>query len=105
MKDDPLGQLTAQRYRHAQGVFDEVSAHVLVDGPTDDATRVRVDDRRQVEPALPRAQVGDIAHPDLVESPGVEATLHKVIRVGVGLVLDRRHLPPLGADAPKAQFT
>ena len=46
-------------------VFDQISAHVVRDGPADDTTRVRVDDRREVKPSLPGAQVGDVANPDL----------------------------------------
>ena len=41
--------------RHDQGVLDQVSAHVIVDGPADHLPRVGVDDRGKVEPSLPSA--------------------------------------------------
>lgn len=48
-------------------------------GPADDATRVRVNRRREVDPSLPGAQVGNIANPHLVQLPGIPLSLHDAV--------------------------
>ena len=46
---------------HQQCVFDEFGAHVIGQRPADDASAGQVEDRRQVGPALPGRDVGDVA--------------------------------------------
>ena len=46
---------------HGEGVFDQLGAHVIGQGPADDPAGGQVDDRRQVGPALPGRDVGDVA--------------------------------------------
>ena len=104
MKDDLLRSLTTQCDRHREGVFDEITSHVLVNRPANDSARVRVEHRGQIQPSFPRAQVGDIAHPNLIERPDVEASLHDVNGVGVRAVDDGRGLPTLGTDAFKTEL-
>ena len=96
MKNDLLRALTAKGHDHDQGVSDEVGAHVVGDGPADHTARVRVDHGRQVEPPFPGPQVGDIAHPDLVQGPGVPLSFDGVDGVGVLGLADRRGAPPFG---------
>jgi len=55
----PQGLLESGR---AKGGFEMVAAR-----PTDDATTVEVEQRCHVEEALLRRDVGDVAHPDLVD--------------------------------------
>ena len=54
---------------HLEGVFDQLGAHVVGQGPADDPAGGQVDDRRQVGPALPGGDVGDVADVAPVESP------------------------------------
>ena len=62
------GQLRAHGYRHPQHVLDQISAHLLIDSPTDHSVRVNVDDGGQVEPSFPRFRallvVGRRSSPD-----------------------------------------
>ena len=45
---------------HLEGIDDQAGAHVIGDCPTNNGTRVQVDHRRQVRPAGPRPDVGDV---------------------------------------------
>ena len=45
----------AQHHGHHEGVLDQVGAHVVGDGPADDAAAVGVDDGREVNPPFPGA--------------------------------------------------
>jgi len=55
VKHDLGRQLAAQGDRHLQGLFDQIGAHVIGDGPADHSAGVGVDHGREVEPPLPRA--------------------------------------------------
>ena len=46
---------------HLQGIGDKERAHVVGDLPPDDHPGREVDDGRQAQPALARAQVRDVA--------------------------------------------
>jgi hypothetical protein len=48
---------------HVEGVQDEFGAQVVSHRPSDDATGERVQDHRQIEPALVGALLGDVGHP------------------------------------------
>ena len=52
---------------HAQRVTDQRSAHVVGHRPADHATAGEIDHRSQVQPALPGADVRDVAAPRLIE--------------------------------------
>ncbi len=49
---------------HLQGVDDELGTEVISDRPADDATREGIDHSRQVDLALCRRVLGDVAHPE-----------------------------------------
>src|SRR5262245_46222984 len=63
---------------HLECVDDELGLEVGAHRPADDATAVAVDDRGQVEPALPAAHVLDVGDPELVRSAWVEVALDQV---------------------------
>ncbi len=67
-------------YRHVQGVGDQTGAHVVINGETDHGSRVEVDHSGHVGPALPRANVGDVAAPFLVRLLGAELPANQVRR-------------------------
>ena len=51
-------------YGSLQGGQHELCAHMVGDGPSDDAAAVEVDDDGQVQPAGPGAHVRDVRGPD-----------------------------------------
>jgi hypothetical protein len=61
-------------------VDDELGAEVVLERPADDAAAVAVDDHAEVEPALPRAQVGDVRDPEPVRCRRLEVALDEIIR-------------------------
>ena len=89
----PLDQLEAQRGEHA---------------PAGDQPAEAVDDRGQVQPSLPGAQVGDVRAPQPVGRLGVEVALDQVRRDaharhahgGAGLAGHGDALEPRGAHQP-----
>src|SRR5215211_6723434 len=68
----------APPYRHLQGVDHELGPHVGVHRPTDDPSRVGVQDEGQVEKALLRRYVGDVRQPDPVRTTGNEVPAKQV---------------------------
>jgi len=48
---------------HVERVDDELVAEVVGHRPADDAAAVAIDDRREIQPALPGADVGDVGGP------------------------------------------
>lgn len=63
---------------HADGVEDQFGAQVVGHGPADDAPGVGVGDHREVEKALPGAQIADVGDPQPVRSSCAELALHQV---------------------------
>jgi hypothetical protein len=53
----------ALRDRHVERVQDELGAQVVGHRPAHDPPRERVQDHRQIEPALVGALLGDVGHP------------------------------------------
>src|SRR5271169_5842771 len=80
-----------------------LGAHVIGQGPADDPAASQVDDRRQVGPALPGRDVGDVADiapVHLLARP--EVALNEIAcRLGIG-VGHRRGAPALRAPALEA---
>src|SRR5660397_143983 len=76
VKHDLVGQVAAQGDSHSEGILDEVSAHVLIDRPTDHPPRAGIDHGRQVEPPFPGAQIRDVTHPHTVQHAGVPCLLY-----------------------------
>jgi hypothetical protein len=46
--------------RHLECLCDQLRAQVIRQGPADDLARVGIQEDRQVQPALPGADVGDV---------------------------------------------
>src|SRR5215217_2220924 len=65
--------------RHPQRVEDELGAHVVGHRPAHDPAREDVLDRRQVEPALPGSEVGDVRDPKTVGAVGSERAVDEVL--------------------------
>jgi len=65
--------------RHVERVDDELGAHVVGHRPADDRARVGVLNRGQVQPALPRAQIGDVGEPQHVRRSGPELAFNEVV--------------------------
>ena len=87
---------TAGSDGHLQGIAGQGGLHVISDGPADHPPGGQVDDRGQVGPALPGAQVGDVTDVDPVDldGPGPERPLDQIdrglcVRVGDGGALPR----------------
>src|SRR6266511_6210302 len=110
---------TASGDGHLERVDDELGPAVGSHRPADDATAVAVDDRGQIEPALPAAHVLDVGDPELVRPARVEVALDQVAGDADAGHADRRapvalrhqpretkraHQPldPLAADADAA---
>jgi hypothetical protein len=68
----PLGE------RHLQSVEDELGAEMISHRPADDPAGEEVLDVREIEPALPRADVGDVRRPRAVRRQWVEVALHEI---------------------------
>jgi len=52
--------------RHEQGVEDDLACEGGLYRPAHDVARGQIDDGGEIEPALPRAQIGDVGGPGLV---------------------------------------
>ena len=50
----------------------------LLSGPTDDLAREKIHDHGQIQPALPRSDVGDVRDPRLVRLGHCELTLQSI---------------------------
>ena len=61
-----------------------------VDTPADDVSGKNIDDKRDIDKALPGRDIGEIAHPKLVGTGRLELAVDPVQRTGRGLVADRR---------------
>jgi hypothetical protein len=85
--------------RLLQRVEHEVGLHGTADPPAHDATREHIDDEGDVHEALPSRHVGEVRHPQLVRSLGVEVpvdAVQRTRRLGVG----HRRAHPLAATHP-----
>jgi hypothetical protein len=61
---DQPGRWLSLGDRHVQGVKDQFGAQELSHRPADDPAGEGVQDDRQVQPALARALLGDVGHPE-----------------------------------------
>jgi hypothetical protein len=97
---DQASARSAQAVGHLERVEDELGPHVRRELPADDRAAVAIEDERQVDEAVPGADVGQVGDPLLVRAGRREVALQEVARpLGRGLVRDRR---PLGAAAQLA---
>jgi hypothetical protein len=63
---DQTGLGLARGERHGEGLEREFLERPDSGGPADDLARVEVEEHGEEEPALARAHLGEVAHPDLV---------------------------------------
>ena len=90
------------RERHLQGVGDELGAHVICHAPAHDPAAVEVLDGDEVQPALPRAQIGDVGDPAAVRRAGREVAVKQVVGDADAGHTGRRGLVLLGDQARQA---
>jgi hypothetical protein len=96
---DQAGLRAALCERHLQRIRDELGAHVVGHRPTDDPTAKDVLHRDEVQPALPRPQVGDVRDPQAVGRRGEKGAVDEVLADADARHADRR-APALLADGP-----
>jgi hypothetical protein len=85
-----------------QRIEHEIGPHRRVCAPAHDATREHIDHERDVHKTTPRRHVGEVCHPQLIGTLGVELPLHQILRVlnrGVG---DGRAVSLAAHDTTKA---
>ena len=70
----------AQGDGHVQGADRQVLLHPVADGPTYHPARMQIEDDRQIHPAFPRPDVGDVASPCLVKLARSEILLQEIRR-------------------------
>ena len=89
----------AQAVCHPGRVDHELCSQMRCELPADDHPAVAIEDEREVDEAVPGAQVGDVGNPFLVRAGRSEVTLQQVTRLlERGLVRDRRTLLLAAAD-------
>src|SRR5581483_1566120 len=74
------GSWTPSLQRHGQRRGCEWRRQTIAHRPSDNASRVEVENRGEVEPAFPRFDVRDVGHPDLVRCVCREVALEQVRR-------------------------
>ena len=84
---DQAGSWHPPPQRQVQRLECQLGAQVRPYGPPDHAPREQVEDHRQIQPALPRPEVGDVGDPAFVRALRVEVAPEHV----------RRHGQPMGA--------
>ena len=82
-----------------QRVGDELRGHRRAHRPADDAAREQVDDRRNVEPAFRRPDVGEVCDPSTVGRGSSEGAIEHVRSDGGGLPLTDVRRQPTPARA------
>ncbi len=83
VEDEALGAAPCPQ-RLLQGIDDQVAAHVIGQGPADDAPRAEVDDDGQVEPFVRIGDEGNVARPDLVGAGWQGLAQEQIGRGGIG---------------------
>ncbi len=69
---------TAAFQRHAEGVAGQVTAQMIGHCPPNDPPRARIDDHRQIEPAFPGWDIGDVSDPQPIRLHNGEAALDQI---------------------------
>jgi len=64
--EEQLGWGTAMQQGHGQSIENQSGVNALAHGPTDDFAAVEVQDGREVKPAFPGLNIGDVGHPELI---------------------------------------
>ena len=73
-----------------QGIEHEPGIRYAAHAPAHDAVGEGIDDKRNVDEALPRRHLGEVADPEHVQRRRLELAVHLVQRTGLGLVRDHR---------------
>ena len=87
---DQTGGWAALGDGHLKRRTDQFGRHRRRHGPADDLAREEVHHRGQVQPAAARAQIGDVGHPGLVGTGGLELPVQHVARRGQAVPAVRR---------------
>src|SRR5579859_2407237 len=66
---------------HLQCVDRQLGAQMIGERPAHDASAERIQDDRQIEPALPRAHVRDVRYPKFVRCGRIEVAVHQLRRL------------------------
>jgi hypothetical protein len=88
----------AQRNGHVQGTDREIFLHPVADGPTYHPAGMQVEDDGQINPALARPDIGDVAGPFLVGLARSEILLQEIWRDVECMVAVSRCLEFMGSD-------
>ena len=88
----------AQAHSHIERPDRQVFLHPVADSPTHDTAAMQIKDDGQVEPALVRPDIGDVAGPFAVGHVGYEIASQPVCSDTQVMVAVRRNLVPAGAD-------
>jgi hypothetical protein len=78
-------RLAPAPHGHHQRIGHELRGHAVLHRPANDATRVQVQHRSGIQPALGRPDVGEVGHPLLVGRIGLELTVQHVVGDGAAL--------------------
>ena len=89
--------------RHLERVEDELGAHVIGHRPAHDPAREDILNRRQVEPALPGSEIGDVRDPEPVRTVGGERAVDEVLADADPRHADRGAAAPAPDQAADAQ--
>ena len=76
---DAASDVTTAGNGHLDRSDNETGFHAFVDGPADDPVGEHVLDRADVELALPRPMLRDVAEPQLIRGGGSEVAFHEVV--------------------------
>ena len=71
---------------HAQGPQSQILLHAVADRPTNDAARKQINECSQINPTLPRSDIGDITCPFLLRPARRKILLQEIRRDVEGMV-------------------
>ncbi|KKC32793.1 hypothetical protein WH91_11905 [Devosia psychrophila] len=83
---DQTGRRLAHDERLSESRQSQGAVQAVAGGPADDATREQIQHYRQIQPALPGPDVGDIDPPLLIGTPGLEHLVEQVRRHWPGML-------------------
>jgi len=76
----------SDRDGHVQSPQGKILLHAVADGPADDSPREKINDHSQIDPALPRPDIGNVARPLLVRPARCEILLQEIRRYVEGMI-------------------
>lgn len=81
-----VGTGTLSMDRHRQGVDHEATIDLLRHRLSDDLPREQIFDRRQIQPAVVRGEIGDVGGPDSILLGPCEAAVRAVLSHGMRMI-------------------